>query len=155
MDIFTSASVSVVIHADPVNWEPKPVWGHHYPKSAAVIPLISSDIHCRLMQEATIWSTMYVRSVRTSSAISMISAWCASQLLVWGMVMVCPTTKLDIRFAPLGFITELCPAHLVLVFLFLTCGGKFLTFQRFSKSIGRVFLVWYLLFSFSYRTLSR
>ncbi len=130
------------------------VWGHHYPKSAAVKPLISSDIHCRLMQEATIWSTMYVRSVRTSSAISMISAWCASQLLVWGMVMVCPTTKLDIRFAPLGFITELCPAHLVLVFLFLTCGGKFLTFQRFSKSIGRVFLVWYLLFYFSYRTLS-
>ena len=95
------------------------------------------------------------RSVKTSSAISMISAWCASQLLVWGMVMVCPTTKLDIRFAPLGFITELCPAHLVLVFLFLTCGGRFLTFQRFSKSIGRVFLVWYLLFSFSYRTLSR
>jgi hypothetical protein len=33
------------------------VWGHHYPKTTAVKPLISSDIHCRLMQEATIWST--------------------------------------------------------------------------------------------------
>jgi hypothetical protein len=33
------------------------VWGHHNPKPAAVTHLISSDIHCRLMQEATIWST--------------------------------------------------------------------------------------------------
>ena len=45
------------------------VWGHHYPKTSAVKLLISSDIHCRLMQEATIWSTMYIRSVELRATI--------------------------------------------------------------------------------------
>ena len=43
------------------------VWGHHYPKSAAVKHLISSDIHCRLMQEATIWSTNARRCANCSN----------------------------------------------------------------------------------------
>ena len=46
-----------------------PPHGDWFPSTASVNTPTSSDIHCRLMQEATIWSTMYIRSVELRATI--------------------------------------------------------------------------------------